>query len=95
MSNNDPTLDGLVGHLIAFKLSNYDNSVLKIENGFKLSLNSKKEKTIKDESYSNLAEEMDEIEALLARRLPRGKRKFKGKLPLIYFKCNKDFHFFF
>ena len=82
MSDNDPTLDGLVGHLIAFKLCNYDNSVPKIENGFKLSLNSKKEKTIKDESDSNLEEELDEIEALLATRLPSGKRKFKGKLPL-------------
>ena len=93
MFENDPTLDGLVDRLIAFILSNYNNSVPKIENGFKLSLSSKKEKTIKDESDSNLEEELDEIEALLARRLLRGKWKFKGKLPLIYFKCNGVFHF--
>lgn len=36
---------------------------------------------------------MDEIEVLLARRLSRGKGKFKSKLPLIYFKYNKVGHF--
>ena len=93
MFDNDPMLDGLFGHLISLKLSNYDNSVPKIENGFKFSLSSKKEKTIKDESDSNLEEELDEIEAVLAGRLLRGKWKFKAKLPLIYFKCKEFFIF--
>ena len=61
---------------------------------FKLSLSSNKEKTNNDESDSNLEEQLDEIEAKLARRLLRGKGKFKGILPLIYFKCNEVGHFF-
>lgn len=36
---------------------------------------------------------MDEPETLLARRLSRGKGKYKGKLPLICFKCNEVGHF--
>ncbi|GLJ31034.1 hypothetical protein SUGI_0620880 [Cryptomeria japonica] len=43
------------------------------------------------ESDSLLCEEQekDEIEALLAKILPRGKGKYKGKLPLKCFSCNK------
>ena len=40
MFGNDLTLDGLVDCLIAFKLNNYDNSVIEIENYFKSSLTS-------------------------------------------------------
>ena len=36
--------------------------------------------------------ELDELEALIARRLPRGKGNYKGKLPIIFFSCNKVFH---
>ena len=88
MPGNDLTLDDLIGYLNAFKLSNYDNSLPNIENGFKLSLSSNKEKANNDENDSNLEEQLDKIKAQLARRLPRDKRKFKGKLPLICFKCN-------
>lgn len=35
---------------------------------------------------------MDELEALLARRLIRGNGRFKDKLPLTYFKCNECVH---
>ena len=35
---------------------------------------------------------MDQLEALLARRFHRGKGKFKGKLPIIYFNCNEVGH---
>lgn len=34
----------------------------------------------------------EEFEALLARRLPRGKGKYKGKLPLKCFNCDKIGH---
>ena len=88
MPSNDLTLNDLISYLNAFKLSNYDNNLRKIENGFKLSQSSNKEKTNNDESDSNLEEQLDEIEEKLARKLLRGKRKFKGKLPLICFKCN-------
>lgn len=36
--------------------------------------------------------EQDELEALIARRVPRGKGKYKGKLPLKCFSCNKIGH---
>ena len=35
---------------------------------------------------------MEQLEALLARRLHRGKGKFKGKLPIICFNCNEVGH---
>lgn len=46
------------------------------------------------ESDNLLSEEHehDEIEALLARIFPRGKGKYKGKLPLNFFSCNKIAH---
>ena len=94
MPSNDLTLNDLVSYLNAFKLSNYDNILPKIENGFKLSLSSNKEKTNNDENDSNLVEKLDDIEAKNSRRLLRGKRKFKGQLPLICFKCNGIGHFF-
>ena len=41
-------------------------------------------------SDNNIDEEdVDQLEALLARRFHRGKDKFKGKLPIICFKCNE------
>ena len=44
-------------------------------------------------SYSNIDEEdIEQLEALLARRFHRGKGKFKGKLPIICFNCNKVGH---
>ena len=88
MSSSDLTLDGLVGCLTAFELSNFDNNVPIIGNAFKSLLtiiSSKKEKSSKDESDSNSKNDIDEIEEFLARRLLRGKGKFKGKLILIYF----------
>ena len=93
MPSNDLTLNDLVSYLNAFKLSNYDNRLPKIENGFNLSLSSNKEKTNNDENNSNLEEQLDEIEAKIARRLLRGKRKFKCQLPLICFKSNEVGHF--
>ena len=37
-------------------------------------------------------EDVDQLEALLARRFHRGKGKFKGKLPIICFNCNEVGH---
>ena len=36
--------------------------------------------------------DVDQLEALLARRFHRGKDKFKGKLPIISFICNEVGH---
>ena len=37
-------------------------------------------------------EDVEQLEALLARRFHRGKSKFKGKLPIICFNCNEVGH---
>ena len=37
-------------------------------------------------------EDVEQLEALLARRFHRGKWKFKGKLPIICFNCNEIGH---
>ena len=37
-------------------------------------------------------EDVEQLEALLARRFHRGKGKFKGKLPIICFNCNEIGH---
>lgn len=85
MPGNDLTLDGLVGHLTTFELSNFDNSVPTFENTLKTSLtigSSKKEKSTMDESETKSEDKIVDIEAFFTRRLPRG----KGKLPMICFK---------
>lgn len=38
-------------------------------------------------------DDIDDSEAFLARRLSKGKDKFKGKLPLIYYKHNEVVNF--
>ena len=37
-------------------------------------------------------DDLDQLEALMARRLPRGREKYKGKLPIICFSCKKVGH---
>ena len=37
-------------------------------------------------------EDVEQLEALLARRFHKGNGKFKGKLPIIYFNCNEVGH---
>ena len=41
---------------------------------------------------SNDEDDVEQLEALLARRFHRGKGKFKGKLPIICFNCNEVGH---
>ena len=92
MLRNDLKLDGLVGQLTTFELRNYDNNMVTMGNSLKSSLtikNSKKEKKIKEESEFKIEDDLDEIEALLARKLSSG----KGKFSLIYFEYNKIDHF--
>ena len=53
----------------------------------------KKEKTKHVSNDSDIVEEdVDQIEALLARRFQRGKGKLKGKLPIICFNYNEVGH---
>ena len=70
---------------------NFDNYTPTIESSFKseLVLRKKgKEKHVKSDSDTY----DDELEALMDRRHRRGKGKYKGKLPIIYFSCNKVGH---
>ena len=63
-----------------------------IGNYFKYSLtigSSKKENKSKEENEFESEDDLDELEVLLARRLSRGKGKYKGKLPQICSKCNE------
>ena len=46
-----------------------------------------KNKQSKSEEEGNSNNDLEAIEALLARRYPKGKGKYKGKIPLIYFSC--------
>lgn len=92
-------LESLVGKLAAFELSNYDNyTVPNVESAFKSQMvlhKSKREedKCVKSGSDSDTYdEELDDLEALMDRRFKRGKGKYKGKLPIICFSCNKVGH---
>ena len=54
----------------------------------------RKKRRIKHVSSNSDTEEEDveQLEELLASRIHRGKGKFKGKLPIIYFNCNEVGH---
>ena len=100
---NNLTLEVLVGRLTAFKLSNYNNYKSEsLEYSFKAkfllkdSYEKKKKKKRKIKyvsSDSNIDEEdVEQLEALLARRFHREKGKFKVKLPIICFNLNEVGH---
>lgn len=93
---NDITLDAVVGILTTFEKDNYDNyvpSFSNLESAFesKLSLKKKAKKSKARQSESEEEDssdsDLESIEALLARRYPKGKGKYKGKIILIYFSC--------
>ena len=91
ISGNDLTLEGLVGRLTTFELYNFENykpENIKFAFKAKLSLKyseetrqKKKKGKVKYVSIdSNIDEEdIEQLEALLARRFHRGKGKCKGK----------------
>ena len=93
-----------MGRLTAFELSNFDNYRPKnLESSFKAKLllkdttevkPKKKKRKIKYTSSDRNTDEEDveQLEALLARRFHKGKGKFKGKLPIICFNCNEIGH---
>ena len=94
------TLEGLVGRLTTFELSNFDN--LKIENveyvfKAKLSLKDpkdkrkKKVKHVSSDSDTN-EDDVEDLEALIARIFHRGKGKYKVKLPVTCFNCSEVGH---
>lgn len=90
------TLDTLIGKLTTFELNNFNNSVVpSIESTFMSSLKIGKSSSKNDKynnSDSNTNDELDELEALMARRLPKGKGRYRGKLPLACFNCKEVGH---
>lgn len=87
-SGNVLTLHNLIGKLTNSELNNFDDSVvLSVESTFKSSLkigkSSRNNKN--DDSDSNTDDELDELKALMAKRLPKGKGRYRGKLPLACF----------
>ena len=95
------TFEGIIGRLTTFELSNFDNFKPKnLESTFKAKLTLKDTEEVKSKKKNRKAkhvssdnntdeEDVEQLEALLARRFHRGKGKFKGKLPIICFNCNE------
>lgn len=96
------TRDMLVAKLFSFELSEFGDPLPKIESAFKAIVSGKKRYNLK-EIYTRISryekdmedeeKEHEELEALIARRLPKGVNKYEGKLPLKCFSCNKIGHF--
>ncbi|GLJ44422.1 hypothetical protein SUGI_0931740 [Cryptomeria japonica] len=95
------SLDSIIAKLTAYELNGYDGSVQKTKLAFRASSSSaptKKGKEVSTNYESRLSKDMDdeeilmEFEALLTKRLPKGTRKYRGKLPLEYFSWNKIGH---
>ena len=98
------SFEGIIGRLIAFELSNFDNYKLdNFESSFKAKMiikdteemqTKKKNGKGKHVSSDSSIDEDDvyQLEALLTRRFHRVKGKFKGKLPIIFFNCNEVGH---
>ena len=89
--------------MTTFELDNFDNYVpasKNIESAFEAKLSLKEKGKKKKESQSESEDESDQnsdsdlevIEALLARKYSRGKGKYRGKVPLIYFSCEEIGH---
>ena len=99
--NNQINLDALVGRLTTFELDNYDNYVpssSNLEYAFKAKLSLKKKaKRSKGNQYESEEEDsfdsdLETTKALVAIRYPKGKGKYRGKIPLIYFFCEEVGH---
>ena len=97
---NTLTFERIIGRLTTFELSNFDNyKPDNFESAFKAKMTVRdteevqtKKKNGKGKHVSSDSstdeDDVDQLEALLARRFHRGRGKFKGKLPIICFNCN-------
>ena len=85
----------MTGRLTSFEMSNFDNYTPNtIESCFKSQLDVCKKgkgKNVKSDS-DTFDYELDELEALMARRFSRGRGQYKRKLPIMYFSSNKFGH---
>lgn len=89
------SLDSIIAKLTTYELNSFDVSVQKTESSFKASVvPSRKGKEASTSGEPRQSREMDDeeilmaFEALLARKIPKGTSKYKGKLPLKCFSCN-------
>jgi len=100
------TRDHLVGKISAFELSEFVYSLPKYEFAFKASVYGKQRYDLGESSstrsnrFTKTRNDLKDVEietayleALLAKRLPRGSGKYEWKLPLKCFACNKIGHF--
>ena len=90
-----------MGRLTSFELNNFDNfspTSSNLESSFKAKWTfgrkggKSKGKQVDNDEENGLDEDLEVIEALLAKRVSKGKGKFKGKVPLICFSCEEVGH---
>lgn len=93
------SLDSIIAKLTAYELNSFDGSVQKTESAYRASvIPSRKGKEASTSGEPNQSREMNdeeflmEFEALLARKFSKGTGKYKGKLPLKCFSCNRIGH---
>ncbi|GLJ05156.1 hypothetical protein SUGI_0012340 [Cryptomeria japonica] len=93
------SLDSIIAKLTTYELNNYDGSIQKTKSTFRASAApSRKGKEASTSCEPRQSREMDdeeilmEFETLLAKRLPKGAGKYRGKLPLKCFSCNRIGH---
>ena len=85
----------MIGRLTTYEMLNFDNFIPTIvESSFKsqLVLSKKGNQKYVKSDMDVSDDEHGELEALIARRIPRGRGKYKGKLPMICNSCNKVGH---
>ena len=94
----------IVGRLTTFELSNFENyRPENLESTFNAKLKLKDTEKVKSKNKNRKykyvlndisidEEDVEQLEALLARRFHRGKGKFKGKIPIICFNYNEVGH---
>jgi hypothetical protein len=88
------SMDELHGILTAYEMRTEQDNPSRKEASFKASKKTKKNKKNSKSNYScNDDSDEDEEITNFVRKLKRGTRKYKGKLPLMCFNCGKVGHF--
>jgi hypothetical protein len=84
------TMDELHGILIAYEMGIEQDNPLKREMTFISSKTTKNHENMPNEKHSYISDEED---ANFIRKIQKGSRKYKGKLPFKCFNCGKVGHF--
>jgi hypothetical protein len=83
-------MDEFHGILIAYEMITRQEKSSKRETTFKASKETRNNKHVPNENHSDISDEED---ANFIRKLKKGSRKYKGKLPFKCFNCEKIGHF--